>query len=45
MELSKNEMMKISGGVAWETVAAIGAAIVYLIGIISGYTNPTKCNN
>ncbi len=45
MELSKNEMYQVKGGVAWETVAAIGAAIIYLIGAISGYTNPTKCNN
>lgn len=45
MELSKEEMYQVKGGVAWETVAVIGAAIIYFIGIISGYTNPTKCNN
>ncbi len=45
MELSENEMMEIRGGVAWETIAVIGAAIIYIIGAISGYTNPTKCNN
>ena len=45
MELGKNEMKQINGGVAWETVAAIGAFIIYVIGTLSGYTNPTKCNN
>ena len=45
MELSGDEMYQVKGGAAWEAVAATVAAIVYLIGIISGYTNPTKCNN
>ena len=45
MELSKKEMFQVKGGIAWETVAVIGAAVVYIIGIISGYTNPAKCNN
>ncbi len=45
MELSKEEMYQIKGGVAWETLAVIGAAIIYIIGVISGYTNPNRCNN
>ena len=45
MELNKNEMFKVKGGVAWETVSAIGALIIYIIGVIAGYTNPDKCNN
>lgn len=46
MELRKEEMSQIDGGaISWGVVAGIGAGIVYLIGIISGYTNPSKCNN
>lgn len=45
MELTEQEMYKISGGVSWEVVSAIAAGIIYIIGVISGYTNPTKCNN
>ena len=45
MELTKKEMYEVSGGVAWGLVAAIAAAFVYIIGGISGYTNPTRCNN
>ena len=46
MELNDNEMKKISGGaISWEVVAASGGIIAFIIGIISGITNPTKCNN
>ena len=46
MILTDKEMKKIDGGaVSWGIVAGVAAAIVYLIGCFSGYTNPTKCNN
>ena len=45
MKLTDNQMYKIKGGVAWYVVAGIGAAISYIIGLFSGYTNPNKCNN
>lgn len=46
MELTNKEMYQVSGGgISWGLVAGLGAAIVYLIGIISGYTNPSKCSN
>ena len=46
MKLTKDEMLKISGGgVSWYVISGIGAALTYIIGIISGYTNPSHCNN
>jgi len=45
MELSEKQMHEITGGVSWTVVSAIAAGIVYIIGIISGYTNPSRCNN
>lgn len=45
MELTKEELRKINGGASWGLIAGIAAAVVYLIGCFSGYTNPNKCNN
>lgn len=46
MELTKNEMNKIvGGGVSWGLVAGIAAAVVYIIGCVSGFTNPSRCHN
>jgi len=46
MELDNKEMYNITGGaVSWKILAAIGAGIVCLVGIISGYTNPDRCKN
>lgn len=46
MELTNKEMYEINGGgVCWGAVAAIASAIVFVIGALSGYTNPTKCRN
>ena len=45
MELSEKQMHEVSGGVSWGIIAGIAAAIVYVIGVISGYTNPSKCSN
>ena len=46
MELTQKEMYQVKGGgVSWGVLAGIAAAVVYLIGCFSGYTNPTRCNN
>ena len=45
MELTEKEMYNINGGVSWGVVAAIVGALVFIIGGLSGYTNPSKCNN
>jgi len=45
MELTNKEMYQVNGGVQWAVIGGIAAAIVYLLGALSGYTNPTRCNN
>lgn len=43
--LNKEEMLKISGGgiSAW-AFFGIGAAIVFIAGVIDGFVRPLKCN-
>lgn len=45
MELTNEQMNKIDGGINWIIVSGISAAIVYVIGFLSGYTNPSRCSN
>lgn len=45
MELTEQKLKEIDGGASWGLITGIAAAIVYLIGCFSGYTNPNKCNN
>ena len=45
MELTNKEMYEVDGGVSWGIIAGIAAAIVYAIGCLSGYSNPTRCSN
>ena len=46
MELKQNEMFKVvGGGVSWGLIAGIAAAVVYVIGCFSGFTNPNRCHN
>lgn len=45
MELTEKQMHDINGGASWGVVAAIAAALVFIIGGLSGYTNPSRCNN
>ena len=45
MKLTNEEMYNVEGGASWGIIAGIAAAVVYLIGCLSGYTNPSKCNN
>ncbi len=43
--LTKEEKQKVIGGaISGWAVAGIAAAIVFLLGCFSGYTNPEKCN-
>ncbi|MBQ8219219.1 MAG: class IIb bacteriocin, lactobin A/cerein 7B family [Bacilli bacterium] len=45
MELTERQMYEVNGGISWGIVAGIAAAIVYIVGCLSGYTNPNRCNN
>ena len=45
MELSNKEMYEIKGGISWYIIGGLGTAITYIIGLLSGYTNPSRCNN
>ena len=45
MELTEKEMYTVNGGVSWGVIAAIVSGLIFIIGGISGYTNPTRCNN
>ena len=41
-KLNDNELKNINGG-SWG-LWALGAGVVFLIGVIDGYTRPTKCS-
>lgn len=45
MKLTNEQMNQVNGGVNWIILSGISAAIVYVVGFLSGYTNPSKCNN
>lgn len=46
IELEKEEMKKIDGGASTAIIATVVAGIVvFITGILSGYSNPQKCNN
>ena len=46
MELTKEEMYEINGGgISIGLIAGLASAVVFIIGALSGYTNPTKCKN
>lgn len=45
MELTQEEMLTVDGGASWGWIAGIAAAVIYIIGCFSGYTNPSKCSN
>ena len=46
MELTNSQMDSINGGaINWGIVAGIASGVVFFIGVLSGYTNPTKCKN
>lgn len=43
MKITNEELKKINGG-GFNLFLAIGAGIVFLIGLIDGYVRPLKCN-
>mgnify|MGYP000584505847 FL=1 len=45
MELNEKEMYQVNGGIVWGVVAGLAAALVYIVGCFSGYTNPSRCSN
>jgi len=45
MELTEKQMKKVDGGASWGLIAGIAAAVVFVVGFFSGYTNPSRCNN
>lgn len=42
--LDKERLEKINGGSVW-TGIAVAAIIVFLAGVLEGFTNPGRCNN
>lgn len=45
-ELEKEEMKNIDGGASATLITTVVAGIViFITGILSGYSNPQKCNN
>ena len=45
-KLENKELKEITGGIGigW-IIGGIAAGLTFIIGVISGYTNPNKCNN
>lgn len=44
-EISKKEMMSVEGGASPILITSIITTIIsFIVGIVSGYSNPKKCN-
>ena len=43
LELTKQEMMDIKGGIGAWGVAGIVGAVIFIIGVIDGYVRPLAC--
>ncbi len=43
-QLTDNELMEINGG-SFIKGSLIGGGIIFIIGMLSGFVNPNKCNN
>ena len=45
MQLTKKELLTITGGaIDWTVAAIIGSAVTFITGIIDGFLRPIKCN-
>lgn len=44
LELSKNELLEVNGGIGAWAVVGIIAGIIFIVGAIDGYVRPLKCN-
>lgn len=42
--LNNCELEKVTGGSVW-TGIAVAAIVVFLSGVLEGFTNPGRCNN
>ena len=46
MELTGKQMNNVTGGaIHWGIITGVVSGVVFIIGALSGYTNPTKCKN
>lgn len=45
MKIIKNEELKTikAGAIHWGVVGLIAGIITFVVGVIDGYTNPSKC--
>lgn len=44
-EIEENELEKVRGGASSSWVGlGIGALVIFIIGVIDGYTRPLSCN-
>ena len=44
LEVKENELSKITGGgFSFGIAIGVGALVVFVIGLIEGYTNPIEC--
>ena len=43
--VTEKQMQKVDGGVSLGLVSGIAAAVVFVVGFLSGYTNPSRCHN
>ncbi len=45
MKLTELELVEVSGGaIRYGILATIGAALVFLAGVVDGFIRPLKCN-
>ena len=44
-ELQKEDLKQITGGIGFGTVLLIAGGVIFLIGVIDGYTRPLRCNS
>ncbi len=44
-ELQKEDLKQITGGIGFGTGLLIAGGVIFLIGVIDGYTRPLRCNS
>lgn len=43
IKLNEAELREINAGAKWGLFAVIGGIVTFIIGVLDGITNPTKC--
>ena len=43
--MNEYELSQIVGGAKYGKIGVLGGIIVFLLGVLDGYINPSKCNN